>query len=148
MYQKQERLGSNKLGPRYVLKIANFDHSEAGLYLLVTTLTGESVKGPNHYSLTSVRNNMQEWVPTTVCLLILFRTKDAWTRTHEDSSFSIDPPFKPYTRPRTPHRVLVMVVWWDVVIATPFPVQYQAEQCHSNGIHAKHDFLEKVTLKV
>ena len=28
---------------------------------------------------------------------------------------------------------LVMVVWWDVVIATPLPVQYQAEQCHSNG---------------
>ena len=44
--------------------------------------------------------------------------------------------------------LLVMVVWWDVVIATPFPVQYQAEQCHSNWIHAKHDFLEKVTLKV
>ena len=54
---------------------------------------------------------MQEWVPTTVWLLILFRTKDAWTRTHEDSSFSINPSFKPYTRPRTPHRVLVMVVF-------------------------------------
>ena len=46
--------------------------------------------------------------------------------------------------------LLVMVVWWDVVIATPFPVQYQAEQCHFKwlNVHAKHDFLEKVTLKV
>ena len=93
MYQKQEQLGSNKLGPRYVLKIANYDRSEAGLYLLVTTLTGESVKGPNHYSLTSVRNNMQDWVPTTVYLLILIWTKDAWTKAREDSSFSIDQPF-------------------------------------------------------
>ena len=62
---------------------------------------------------------MQEWVPTTVCLLILFWTKDAWTRAHEDSSFSIDQPFKPYTRPRTLIGLLVMVVWWDVVVATP-----------------------------
>ena len=30
--------------------------------------------------------------------------------------------------------LLVIVVWWDVVIATPFPVQYQAEQCHFNGV--------------
>ena len=29
--------------------------------------------------------------------------------------------------------LLVVVVWWDVVIATPF-VQYQAEQCHFNGV--------------
>ena len=30
--------------------------------------------------------------------------------------------------------LLVVVVWCDVVIATPFPVQYQAEQCHYNGV--------------
>ena len=30
--------------------------------------------------------------------------------------------------------LLVMVVWWDVVIATPFPVQYLAEQCHLKGV--------------
>ena len=29
--------------------------------------------------------------------------------------------------------LLVVVVWWDAVIATPF-VQYQAEQCNFNGV--------------
>ena len=91
---------------------------------------------------------MQEWVPTTVSPLILFWTKDAWTRAHGDSSYSINQLLSPLLGLEPLIGLLEIVVWRDIVIATPFPVQYQAEQCHSNGIHAKHDFLEKVTLKV
>ena len=55
-------------------------------------------------------------------------------QTHEDSSYSINQLINPLLGLEPLLGLLVMVVWWDVVIATPFLVQYQAEQCHSNGV--------------
>ena len=85
---------------------------------------------------------MQEWVPTTVCLLILFWTKDAWTIAHEPFILCLEPLI----------GLLVMVVWRDMVIATPFPSLFSTRLNNAIltglNLHAKHDFLEKVTLKV
>ena len=93
MYQKQERLGSNKLGPQYV--------------------SGESLKRPIHYSLTLDRNNLQEWVPTIDSPLILFWTKDAWTRANGDSSYSINQLLSPLLCLEPHIGLLVIVVWRD-----------------------------------
>ena len=75
-------------------------------------------------SLTLDRNNLQEWVPTTVSPLILFWTKDAWTRANGDPSYSINQLLSPLLGLEPLIGLLEIVVWRDIVIATPFPVQY------------------------